>query len=38
MNFAAIKAAEQWSLGSVALALLVVVLTILWFLRNGRRH
>lgn len=38
MNYAAIKAAEQWTLGSVAMALLLVVLTVLWYFRSWRRR
>ena len=37
MNYAAIKAAEQWTLGSVAMALLLVTLTVLWYYRSWRR-
>jgi hypothetical protein len=38
MNYAAIKAAEQWTLGSVAMALLLVVLIVLWYFRSWRRR
>lgn len=38
MNYAAIKAAEQWTLGSVAMALLLVTLTVLWYYRSWRRR
>jgi hypothetical protein len=38
MNYAAIKAAEQWTLGSVAMALLLVMLTVLWYFRSWRRR
>jgi hypothetical protein len=38
MNYAAIKAAEQWTLGSVAMALLLVMLIVLWYIRSWRRR
>jgi hypothetical protein len=38
MNYAAIKAAEQWTLGSVAMALLLVMLIVLWYFRSWRRR
>jgi len=38
MNYAAIKAAEQWTLGSVVMALLLVMLIVLWYFRSWRRR
>lgn len=37
MHYAAIKVAEQWTVGSVAMALLLVALAVLWYLRAGRK-
>jgi hypothetical protein len=37
MHYSAIKAAEQWTVGSVAMTLLLVALGVLWYLRAGRK-
>jgi hypothetical protein len=38
MNYAAIKPAEQWTWGSVAMALLLVLLIGLWYFRAWHRR
>jgi hypothetical protein len=37
MVYATIRAAEPWTVGSVLLALLLLALAILWWVKVGRR-